>query len=140
MRKRAKARQDDVLNVLNASVSPMAGYQFPERLTIGEPGMSRPTKHHMFSALTHQWRAHRPDSKKTFVPGRCNHVECLPGLAICEDCGAVDMHDVSGPLPQLTALKYQSAFRADRRKVEIHGQCGTRTAQSLSPSIKWDQS
>ncbi|UWQ90912.1 transcriptional repressor [Rhodobacteraceae bacterium M382] len=125
MRKRAAARQDDVLSVLKSCDRPMTAYQILERLQVGEPDIAPPTVYRTLSALTDQGRAHRLESIKAFVPCRCSHVESVPVLAICEDCGSVDEHDGSDLLPQLTALTDQTAFRADRHIVEIHGQCRT---------------
>ena len=125
MRKRAAARQDDVLSVLNACDRPMTAYQILERLQIDEPDMAPPTVYRTLSALTDQGRAHRLESIKAFVPCRCSHVESVPVLAICEDCGTVEEHDGSDLLPKLTALTDQNDFRADRHIVEIHGLCGT---------------
>ena len=123
MRKRAKARQDDILSVLNACEKPMTAYQILEELQANEPDIAPPTVYRTLSALTDQGRAHRLESIKAFVPCRCNHAESVPVLAICEDCGSVQEHDGSGLLPQLTKLTDHSAFRADRHIVEIHGQC-----------------
>lgn len=124
MRKRAPARQQDVLRILNACDRPMTAYQILERLQLGEPDIAPPTVYRTLSALTDQGRAHRLESIKAFVPCRCNHVESAPVLAICEDCGSVEEHDGSDLLPKLTALTDQSAFQAGRHIVEIHGQCG----------------
>ena len=125
MRKRAEARQTDVLSVLKACDRPMTAYQILERLQVSEPDIAPPTVYRTLSALTDQGRAHRLESMKAFVPCRCNHVKSVPVLAICEDCGSVDEHDGSGLLPKLTALTDQNAFRAERHIVEIHGLCGT---------------
>ncbi len=125
MRKRAATRQDDVLNLLSACERPMTAYQILERLQAVEPDIAPPTVYRTLSALTDQGRAHRLESIKAFVPCRCNHVESVPVLAICEDCGSVEEHDGSDLLPKLTALTDRNAFRADRHIVEIHGQCGT---------------
>ncbi|WP_342077246.1 Fur family transcriptional regulator [Yoonia sp. SS1-5] len=125
MRKRAAARQTDVLTVLKASDRPMTAYQILERLQISEPDIAPPTVYRTLSALTDQGQAHRLESIKAFVPCRCSHVESVPVLAICEDCGSVEEHDGSSLLPQLDALTDQNAFRADRHIVEIHGQCAT---------------
>lgn len=125
MRKRAEARQTDVLSVLKACDRPMTAYQILERLQVSEPDIAPPTVYRTLSALTDQGRAHRLESMKAFVPCRCNHVESVPVLAICEDCGSVEEHDGSGLLPKLTALTDQNAFRAERHIVEIHGLCGT---------------
>ena len=125
MRKRAAARQDDILSVLNACDRPMTAYQILERLQAGEPDIAPPTVYRTLSALTDQGRAHRLESIKAFVPCRCSHVESVPVLAICEDCGSVEEHDGSDILPKLTELTDQNAFRADRHIVEIHGQCGS---------------
>lgn len=125
MRKPAEARQLDVLGVLKSCDKPMTAYQILERLQISEPDIAPPTVYRTLSALTDQGRAHRLESMKAFVPCRCNHVESVPVLAICEDCGSVEEHDGSGLLPKLTALTDQNAFRAQRHIVEIHGLCGT---------------
>ena len=125
MRKRAAARQDDILCVLNACDRPMTAYQILERLQRVEPDIAPPTVYRTLSALTDQGRAHRLESIKAFVPCRCSHVESVPVLAICEDCGSVEEHDGSEILPKLTELTDQNAFRADRHIVEIHGQCST---------------
>ena len=125
MRKRAAARQDDVLGVLNKCEGPMTAYQILEQLQVGEPDIAPPTVYRTLTALTDQGRAHRLESIKAFVPCRCSHVESVPVLAICEDCGTVEEHDGSDLLPILTGLTDQKAFRADRHIVEIHGQCGT---------------
>lgn len=123
MRKRAEARQTDVLSVLKACDRPMTAYQILERLQASEPDIAPPTVYRTLSALTDQGRAHRLESMKAFVPCRCTHVESVPVLAICEDCGSVDEHDGSGLLPMLTGLTDQNAFRADRHIVEIRGLC-----------------
>lgn len=125
MRKRADARQKDVLTVLNACDRPMTAYQILEQLQLNEPDIAPPTVYRTLSALTDQGRAHRLESIKAFVPCRCNHVESVPVLAICEDCGSVEEHDGSDLLVKLAALTDQSAFQAQRHIVEIHGQCGT---------------
>lgn len=124
MRKRAEARQSDILSVLKACDRPMTAYQILEQLQVSEPSIAPPTVYRTLSALTDQGRAHRLESIKAFVPCRCNHVESVPVLAICEDCGSVEEHDGSGLLPNLTALTKQSAFHAERHIVEIHGLCG----------------
>lgn len=125
MRKRAAARQGDVLDVLNSSARPMTAYQILEQLQVVEPDIAPPTVYRTLSALTDMGRAHRLESIKAFVPCRCSHAESVPVLAICEDCGAVEEHDGSDLLDTLNALTSQNAFRADRHIVEIHGQCGT---------------
>ncbi len=125
MRKTAATRQTDVLSVLSACDKPMTAYQILEQLQMVEPNIAPPTVYRTLSALTDQGRAHRLESIKAFVPCRCNHVESVPVLAICEDCGSVEEHDGSDLLPKLTALTDRNAFRADRHIVEIHGQCGT---------------
>ena len=125
MRKQAAARQTDILSVLKACDRPMTAYQILERLQVSEPDIAPPTVYRTLSALTKQGRAHRLESIKAFVPCRCSHVEGLPLLAICEDCGLVDEHDGSDLLPKLTALTDQNAFRAERHIVEIHGLCHT---------------
>ena len=125
MRKRAAARQDDVLGVLNKCEVPMTAYQILEQLQVGEPDIAPPTVYRTLTALTDQGRAHRLESIKAFVPCRCSHVESVPVLAICEDCGTVEEHDGSDLFPILSGLTDQNAFRAQRHIVEIHGQCGT---------------
>ncbi|WP_299954152.1 transcriptional repressor [uncultured Roseobacter sp.] len=124
MRKRATARQDDVLTVLRGCEKPMTAYQILEMLQADEPDIAPPTVYRTLSALTDQGRAHRLESIKAFVPCRCDHVESVPVLAICEDCGSVEEHDGSDLLPKLTTLTASSAFHADRHIVEIHGRCG----------------
>lgn len=123
MRKRAAVRQTDVLSVLNGCDRPMTAYQILEKLQLREPDIAPPTVYRTLSALTDQGRAHRLESIKAFVPCRCDHVESVPILAICEDCGSVEEHDGSELLPKLTALTAKSSFQADRHIVEIHGQC-----------------
>ena len=125
MRKRAAARQADILTVLKASARPMTAYQILERLQLEEPDIAPPTVYRTLSALTNLGHAHRLESIKAFVPCRCSHVESVPVLAICEDCGSVEEHDGSDILPKLIALTDQTAFRADRHIVEIHGRCGS---------------
>ena len=124
MRKRAAARQDDVLNVLNSRDTPMTAYQILEELQASEPDIAPPTVYRTLSALTDQGRAHRLESIRAFVPCRCNHVGSVPVLAICEDCGMVEEHDGSGLLPRLKELTDHSTFRPERHIVEIHGHCG----------------
>lgn len=123
MRKPAKARQTDILSVLKACDRPMTAYQILERLQDSEPDIAPPTVYRTLAALTEQGRAHRLESIKAFVPCRCDHIESLPVLAICEDCGSVEEHDGSGLLPTIAALTDQNAFRAQRHIVEIHGVC-----------------
>jgi len=125
MRKRAAARQADILTVLKASARPMTAYQILEHLQMEEPDIAPPTVYRTLSALTNLGHAHRLESIKAFVPCRCSHVESVPVLAICEDCGSVEEYDGSDILPKLTGLTDQTAFRADRYIVEIHGQCGS---------------
>jgi len=123
MRKRANDRQTDVLTVLRACDRPMTAYQILEQLQTDEPSIAPPTVYRTLTALTEQGRAHKLESIKAFVPCRCDHVESVPVLTVCEDCGSVEEHDGSGLLPQLTALTQASAFQADRHIVEIHGHC-----------------
>lgn len=135
MRKRATARQDDVLDVLNACEKPMTAYQILEELQANEPDIAPPTVYRTLSALTDQGRAHRLESIKAFVPCRCNHAESVPVLSICEDCGSVLEHDGSGLLPQLNRLTDRSAFRAERHIVEIHGLCETCAPSDNPPKL-----
>lgn len=123
MRKRADARQSDILTVLNACDRPMTAYQILEKLQLDEPDIAPPTVYRTLSALTDQGRAHRLESIKAFVPCRCSHRESVPVLAICGDCGLVEEHDCSALLAPLQSLTASSAFRADRHIVEIQGQC-----------------
>ncbi|WP_299828261.1 Fur family transcriptional regulator [uncultured Roseobacter sp.] len=125
MRKRATARQDDVLTVLRGCEKPMTAYQILETLQADEPDIAPPTVYRTLSALTDQGRAHRLESIKAFVPCRCDHVESVPVLAICEDCGSVEEHDGSDLLQKLTVLTASSAFHPERHIVEIHGRCST---------------
>lgn len=127
MRKRAEARQEDILGVLNACKKPMTAYQILEELQASEPDIAPPTVYRTLSALTIQGRAHRLESIKAFVPCRCHHTESVPVLAICEDCGSVEEHDGSELLPLLTGLTDNNAFRAERHIVEIHGHCASCT-------------
>ncbi len=124
MRKCATARQDDVLNVLKARDKPMTAYQILKQLQSDEPEIAPTTVYRTLSALTEQGRAHRLESIKAFVPCRCEHIERIPVLTICEDCGSVEEHDGSDLVPKLTALMEASAFQAGRHIVEIRGQCG----------------
>ncbi|AUQ66163.1 Fur family transcriptional regulator [Phaeobacter inhibens] len=125
MRKRAKTRQDDILNVLSACDRPMTAYQILEELQLREPDIAPPTVYRTLSALTDQGRAHRLESMKAFVPCRCHHVDSVPVLAICEDCGTVEEHDGGALLPELARVVADSAFRVHRHIVELRGQCGS---------------
>lgn len=125
MRKRAAARQNDILTVLKSREKPMTAYQILEELQASEPDIAPPTVYRTLSALTDQGRAHKLESIKAFVPCRCDHSESVPVLAICGGCGSVDEHDGSDLLPKLTALVDTTDFRAARHIVEIHGQCRT---------------
>lgn len=125
MRKRAATRQSDVLTILKASTGPMTAYQILAKLQMGEPDIAPPTVYRTLSALTEKGSAHRLESMKAFVPCRCNHVESVPVLAICDKCGTVEEYDGSDLLPMLSSLTDQSAFQAKRHIVEIRGQCGT---------------
>ncbi|WP_254702294.1 Fur family transcriptional regulator [Roseivivax sp. THAF40] len=102
----------------------MTAYQILSRLQADEPDIAPPTVYRTLSALTDQGRAHRLESIKAFVPCRCSHQDSVPVLAICDDCGAVDEHDGSAILPELTNLTDRNDFRAARHIVEIRGQCG----------------
>lgn len=124
MRKRAEARQSDVLDVLNSYEHPMTAYQILEKLQQEEPDIAPPTVYRALSALTGQGRVHRLESMKAFVPCRCDHAKSLPILTICQDCGVVEEHDGGEVLSKLNALTHPNAFRANRHIVEIHGQCG----------------
>ncbi|RED18081.1 Fur family transcriptional regulator [Pontivivens insulae] len=128
MRKRAAARQSDVLTVLKGSDRPMTAYQILECLQVKEPNIAAPTVYRTLSALTVQGQAHKLESIKAFVPCRCEHSESVPVLAICERCGTVEEHDGSGLLPELSALTDRTAFQAERHIVEIHGRCSGCTA------------
>ena len=123
MRKRAEARQDDVLDVLRNRQKPMTAYQILEELQAEEPDIAPPTVYRTLSALTDQGRAHRLESIKAFVPCRCQHIESVPVLAICGDCGTVEEHDGSALRSVLGALTSQTSFHTKRHIVEIHGTC-----------------
>lgn len=112
------------MRVLRARNTPMTAYQILEELQAEEPSLAPPTIYRTLSALTAQGRAHKLESIKAFVPCRCDHVESVPVLAICGDCGLVEEHDGSNLLPNLSAMTRQSDFKPDRHIVEIHGQCG----------------
>ena len=123
MRKQAAARQSEILDVLRSRDTPMTAYQVLEELQAEEPEIAPPTVYRALAALTDQGRAHRLESLKAFVPCRCDHDESVPVLAICDECGSVDEHDGGTLLPKLATLIAESAFRAEKHIVEIHGQC-----------------
>lgn len=123
MRKIAAKRQSEILDVLRSSDTPMTAYQVLEELQGGEPDIAPPTVYRALAALTEQGRAHRLESLKAFVPCRCDHADSLSVLSICDVCGSVEEHDGGTLLPKLATLTGQSAFRADRHIVEIHGHC-----------------
>ena len=125
MRKCAAVRQKDVMSVLNVCKRPMTAYQILGQLQVHEPDIAPPTVYRTLLALTDQGRVHRLETNKAFVPCRCSHVESVPVLAICEDCGAVEEYDGSELLRKLTDLTDQSSFHAVRHIVEIQGLCGT---------------
>ena len=128
MRQRATARQMAVLNVLNASDRPLTAYQIMKQLQADEPSIAPPTVYRTLAALTGQGQAHKLESIKAFVPCRCSHDESVPVLAICEGCGAVEEHDGSGLLPELSALTAASSFTSHKHIVEIHGRCDSCTS------------
>ena len=101
----------------------MTAYQVLEELQADEPEIAPPTVYRALAALTDQGRAHRLESLKAFVPCRCDHDESVPVLAICDDCGSVEEHDGGALLPKLATLIAESAFRAEKHIVEIHGHC-----------------
>jgi len=123
MRKKAAARQADILSVLRSSERPMTAYQILEELHSDEPDIAPPTVYRALAALTDQGRAHRLESLKAFVPCRCDHRESVPLLAICDDCGSVEEHDGSSLLPEMSSLIVASGFKGGRHIVEIHGHC-----------------
>ena len=123
MRKRAAARQNDVLDILKGCSKPLTAYQILEQLQSTEPEIAPPTVYRTLTALTDQGRAHRLESIKAFVPCRCDHAESLPVLAICEDCGAVEEHDGGDLFKTLETLTKKNAFQPQRHIVEVHGRC-----------------
>lgn len=125
MRKSAKIRQADILNVLSVSEAPMTAYQILHALRSKEPDIAPPTVYRALAALTVQGRAHKLESLKAFVPCRCDHGQRIAVLAICETCGQVEEHDGGAVMPMLSAMVAESKFKTDRHIVELHGQCGT---------------
>lgn len=128
MRKQAKIRQTDILNVLQSSTAPMSAYQILDALRSGEPDIAPPTVYRALAALTDQGRAHKLESLKAFVPCRCDHEKSQPVLAICDTCGQVEEHDGGGIISELSAIVAPSRFRPRRHIVEIHGVCKNCTA------------
>lgn len=116
-------RQAEILDVLRSKEKPMTAYQVLEELQAVEPDIAPPTVYRALAALTDQGRAHRLESMKAFVPCRCEHTESLPVLTICEDCGTVEESDGTPLIPALRSLIEESAFRAKRHIIEIHGHC-----------------
>lgn len=123
MRKQAAIRQSDVLDVLQDHDKPMTAYAILDQMKRDEPDLAAPTVYRALAALTDQGRAHKLESIKAFVPCRCKHDAAVPVLAICEDCGAVEEHDGTRLLSELSAISEQTAFNARRHIVEIHGRC-----------------
>ncbi|MFK7874754.1 MAG: Fur family transcriptional regulator [Paracoccaceae bacterium] len=123
MRKQASKRQSDVLNLLHRNAKPMTAYAILDAMKQSEPNLAAPTVYRTLSALTEQGRAHKLESMKAFVPCRCDHAVSVPVLAVCEACGIVEEHDGTPILSTLSALSEQSAFRATRHIVEMHGRC-----------------
>ena len=123
MRKQAATRQTDILGVLRSSDAPMTAYQILGRLQKNEPDIAPPTVYRALSALIDQGRAHKLESLKAFVACRCEHDASVPVLAICESCGAVEEHDGTKLLSQLSALPARTAFKPERYTVEMHGLC-----------------
>ena len=123
MRKQAAVRQSDVLDVLQEHDRPMTAYAILDQMKVAEPDLAAPTIYRALAALTDQGRAHKLESIKAFVPCRCNHEAAVPVLAICEDCGAVEEHDGTSLLQELSAISAQSSFNATRHIVEIRGRC-----------------
>lgn len=123
MRKQAAIRQSDVLRVLHRHDRPMTAYAILDQMKRDEPDLAAPTIYRALAALTNQGRAHKLESIKAFVPCRCDHDAAVPVLEICEDCGAVEEHDGTSLLSELSAISATSAFKPTRHIVEIHGQC-----------------
>lgn len=123
MRKQAATRQSDVLEVLTKHEKPMTAYAILDQMKLDEPDLAAPTVYRALAALTDQGRAHKLESLKAFVPCRCAHDASVPVLAICEDCGAVEEHDGTKLLTELSAITAQTAFTSARYTVEMHGLC-----------------
>lgn len=122
MRKRAAARESDVLNALHAYDRPITAYQVLKQLQLGEPAIAPPTVYRTLSAPPGLGRAHRLETINTFVHCRCRHTDSVPVLTIFETCGSVGEHDESELFPRLVALTDLSAF-GKRHIIESHGQC-----------------
>ena len=123
MRKQAATRQSDVLDVLNRHDRPMTAYAILDQMKREEPDLAAPTVYRALAALTDQGRVHKLASLKAFVACRCEHDASVPVLAICESCGAVEEHDGTKLLSQLSALPARTAFKPERYTVEMHGLC-----------------
>lgn len=123
MRKQANKRQSDILSVLQGREKPMTAYEILGELQIREPELAPLTIYRALAALTQQGRAHRLESKKAFVPCRCEHTHGLPVLAICDDCGHVEEFDGKALDSGLQALTAESGFIAKRQIIELYGQC-----------------
>jgi Fur family zinc uptake transcriptional regulator len=123
MRKQAQTRQSEVLKVLNKHDKPMTAYAILDKMKRNEPDIAAPTVYRALAALTVQGRAHKLESKKSFVACRCEHGSAVPVLAICDDCGTVEEHDGTPLLLELTTIAEQSNFTASRHIVELHGLC-----------------
>ena len=123
MRKQAATRQSDVLEVLRRHEKPMTAYAILDQMKVEEPDLAAPTVYRALSALTDQDRAHKLESLKAFVACRCEHDASVPVLAICGDCGAVEEHNGTKLLSELSVIPRRTEFQPNRYSVEMHGLC-----------------
>jgi len=123
MRKQAATRQSDVLEVLTRHDKPLTAYAILDQMKVEEPDLAAPTVYRALAALTDQGRAHKLESLKAFVACRCEHDSSVPVLAMCGNCGAVEEHDGTRLLSELSAIPKRTKFQPERYSVEIHGLC-----------------
>ncbi|MEL6425809.1 MAG: Fur family transcriptional regulator [Pseudomonadota bacterium] len=125
MRKQAKVRQADVLNILAGRDKPMTAYEILGLMKDDEPQLAPQTVYRALGALTEQGRAHRLESLNAFIACRCDHDSSVPVLAICDECGSVEEHDGAALLPAVSDVIGATGFAVRQHIVEVRGQCGT---------------
>ena len=136
MRKRAAARQSDVLSVLNTSERPMTAYQILEQLQASEPNIAPTTVYRTLSLLTEADLLHEidlGDGQTTYDPNFLdrpshNHLVCI-------DCGKVlefeDEHlDVLND-----CLTRRLGFRAVKQSLRIEASCEQLRAKKHCPNL-----
>lgn len=123
-RGRGAARATRVLAMLARRAGPMTAYQLLAALS-GEGVRSPMVIYRALKRLERDGRVHRIESLNAWVATTGGSGTGSPVIAICKDCGSVEMLPGGDAAARLAGVAGAAGFAATAASIELFGRCGS---------------